>query len=79
MGHALSVVNLKDSYHTMAFNIRDQHHSYHPASNGVTERGVQILRQGLKKIKDGPIEERLTIVHFNYRITPQSITGISTA
>lgn len=51
----------------------------YPASNGLAERGVQILKQGLKKMKDGPIEERLAKVLFNYRITPQSTTRTSPA
>ena len=52
---------------------------YHPASNGLAERAVQILKQGLKKIRNGTIEERLSKLLFNYRITPQSTTGISPA
>ena len=50
---------------------------YHPVSNGMAERGVQILKQDLKKITNGPIEERLAKVLFNYRITPQSTTRTS--
>ena len=72
MGHASSVVNLNNSYH------RHQRPApYYPASNGLAERGVQILKQGLKKIKDGSIEERQGKVLFKYRITPQSTTGTS--
>ena len=52
---------------------------YHPASNGLAERAVQILKQGLKKIKNGSMEERLAKLLFNYRITPQSTTGTSPA
>ena len=52
---------------------------YHPATNGLAERNVQILKQGLKKIKNGSMEERLAKLLFNYRITPQSTTGTSPA
>ena len=52
---------------------------YHPASNGLAERAVQILKQGLKKIKNGSMEEILARLLFNYRITPQSTTGASPA
>ena len=37
------------------------------------------LKQGLKKIRNGSIEERLANLLFNYRITPQSTTGTSLA
>ena len=52
---------------------------YHPASNGLVEKAVQILKQGLKKIKNGSMEERLAKLLFNYRITLQSTTGTSPA
>lgn len=32
---------------------------YHPASNGMAERAVQIVKKGLKKISKGSISERL--------------------
>ncbi len=50
---------------------------YHPASNGLAERAVQIIKHGLKKETVGDIEERLAKILFNYRITPQTTTGIS--
>ena len=52
---------------------------YHPASKGLAERALQILKQGLKKIKNGSMEEILARLLFNYRITPQSTTGASPA
>ena len=52
---------------------------YHPASNSLAERAMQILKQRLKKIKNGSMEERLAKILFNYRITPQSTTGTSPA
>ena len=50
---------------------------HHPASNGLAERAVQIVKRGLKKDTSGDIKTRLTRVLFNYRMTPQSTTGVS--
>jgi transposase InsO family protein len=52
---------------------------YHPASNGLAERAVQIVKRGLKKVTIGSIKTRLAKVLMSYRITPQSTTGISPA
>ena len=43
---------------------------YHPASNGLAERAVQIVKKGLKKIKQGHIRTRLAQILLNYRLTP---------
>ena len=50
---------------------------YHPASNGLAERAVQIVKRGLKKVIDGSWQSRIARVLFAYRITPQSTTGVS--
>ena len=50
---------------------------HHPASNGLAERAVQIVKNGLKKVTEGTINTRLAKILFAYRITPQSTTGIS--
>ena len=50
---------------------------YHPSSNGIAETVVQTLKDGLRKIKEGSLETRLSRFLFKYRITPHSITGIS--
>lgn len=50
---------------------------YHPASNGLTERAVQTVKKGLKKITRGTMRTHLAQVLFSYRLTPQSTTGIS--
>ena len=52
---------------------------YHPSSNGLAERAVQILKNGLKKEREGSPQSRLTRILFMYRITPQSTTGVSPA
>ena len=52
---------------------------YHPASNGLAERAVQVVKRGLKKVTSGTMNTRLAKVLFNYRITPHSTTGVSPA
>ena len=51
---------------------------YHPSSNGLAERAVQTVKEGLKKMK-GTLEVRLDRFLFNYRVTPQATTGIAPA
>ena len=50
---------------------------YHPASNGLTERVVQTFKEGMRKLKDGSLETKLTHFLLKYRVTSQSSTGIS--
>ena len=50
---------------------------YHPSSNGLAERSVQIVKKGLKKITRGSMRTRLAQILFAYRLTPQSTTGVS--
>ncbi len=52
---------------------------YHPSSNGLAERAVQIFKREMKKITNGSLQERLTHVLFYNHITPQSTTGLSPA
>ena len=52
---------------------------YHPASNGLAERAVQIVKKGLKKETAGTMADCLAKVLFSYRVTPQTTTGISPA
>ncbi len=52
---------------------------YHPATNGLAERSEQIVKRGLKKIKVGPMTDRLAKILFNYRITPQNTTEVTPA
>ena len=41
--------------------------SYHPASNGLAERVVKIIKDGLKKLGTGDLRERLARFLFQYR------------
>ena len=53
---------------------------YHPASNGLAERAVQTLKQGLRKSTSADeMETRVPRFLFRYRIAPHSTTGISPA
>lgn len=51
---------------------------YHPSSNGLAERAVQTVKEGVRKMT-GPLEVRLARLLFKYRVTPQATTGISPA
>ena len=48
---------------------------YHSSSNGLAEKAVQMLKEGLKKLKEGFLETRLSRFLFKYRITPHTSTG----
>ena len=49
--------------------------AYHPSSNGLAERGVQVVKHGLKKVKESSLESRIAKVLFTYRTTPHATTG----
>ena len=50
---------------------------YHPSTNGLAERVVQTPKQGLKKLKQGLIETRVSRFLSSCRTIPQSTTGLS--
>ena len=52
---------------------------YHPASNGLAERAVQIVKKGIKKMSSGNLQDKLSRFLFRYRNTPQSTTGSTPA
>ena len=52
---------------------------YHPATNGLAERAVQILKNSLKKSEPGDIDKQLARLLFHYSTTPHATTGISPA
>ncbi|XP_049525093.1 uncharacterized protein K02A2.6-like [Dermacentor silvarum] len=43
---------------------------YHPQSNGLAERAVRTIKDGLKKIGEGRLDDKLNRLLFNYRRTP---------
>jgi hypothetical protein len=51
----------------------------HPASNGLAERAVQTVKEGLRKQRGSDIHCRLAKFLLNYRTTPQSTTGVTPA
>ena len=52
---------------------------YHPSSNGLAERAVQVFKRSFRKEKAGTIEERLARMLMKYRTTPHSTTGVSSS
>ena len=52
---------------------------YHPSSNGLAKRVLQTVKQGLKKLREGSVKDRVVRFLFAYRNTPQSTTGNSPA
>lgn len=48
---------------------------YHPASNGLAERAVQVVKEGIKKMKSGDLTVKCARFLFHYRNTPHSTTG----
>ena len=49
----------------------------HPASNGLAERSVQSVKEGLNKMTTGSLETKLARFLFKYRNIPHSTTGKS--
>ena len=50
---------------------------YHPASNGLAERAVQIVKAGLKRNQEGTFRSRLSNTLASHRLTPHATTGKS--
>ena len=48
---------------------------YHPASNGLAERAVQIIKNCVKQMVGANMQNKITRFLSRYRITPQSTTG----
>lgn len=52
---------------------------YHPNSNGLAERAVRTIKEGMKKFNCGSFSERLLNILFAYRRAPVSSLGTSPA
>ena len=52
---------------------------YHPATNGLAEWAVQLVKSGLKKNAKGDLDLCLARVLFKYRNTPHATTGVTPA
>ena len=52
---------------------------YHPASNGLAERGVQTFKKGYRKLSEGTVKDRVARFLLQYRVTPHTTTGRSPA
>ena len=50
---------------------------YHPASNGLAERAVQVVKAGLKRNQQGTFRSRLSKTVATHRLTPHATTGLT--
>lgn len=50
---------------------------FHPSTNGLAEKAVQIVKSGLRKVKGSSLQERLDKFLFSYRLTPQTTTELA--
>ena len=52
---------------------------YHPATNGLAECAVQVIKAGLRKNQEGDMDLRLARLLFKYQNTPHATTGVTPA
>ena len=50
---------------------------HHPSSNGLAERVVGIVKEGVKRMEGCDLETKLARFLFDYRVTPHSTPGIA--
>ena len=53
--------------------------AYHPSSNGLAERAVQTFKESMRKMEGGTLNTKVARFLFRYRMTPQTVTGLSPA
>ena len=52
---------------------------YHPSTNGLAERAVQIFKQAMRKSQSGDLKTKLARFLLHYRTTPHATTGTTPA
>ena len=52
---------------------------HHPDSTALAERAVQTVKSGISKMEGRSLQSKVTRLLSRYRITPQTITGISSS
>lgn len=52
---------------------------YHPASNGQAERAVRAFKEGVEKMEEGTMQDKLSRFLLKYRTTPHTTTGVTPA
>ena len=52
---------------------------YHPASNGQAERAVRAFKEGVEKMEEGTMQDKLSRFLLKYRTTPHTTTGVPPA
>ena len=60
--------NLRTSFVEMVLYI----HKLLPASKGLAERAVQTFKQGIKRLREGMVETKLSRFLMKYRLTPHA-------
>ena len=52
---------------------------YHPAPNGQAERAVRAFKEGVEKMEEGTMQDKLSRFLLKYRTTPHTTTGATPA
>ena len=52
---------------------------YHPSTNGLAERAVQVFKQAMRKAQSGDLKTKLARFLLHYRTTPHATTGTTPA
>ena len=47
---------------------------YHPSSNGLAERAVKTVKQGIAKLTEGSLQDKISRFLYSYRLTPHTTT-----